>query len=466
MKRELFKQIPKVDEILLDERVSDILVEVPRNLVVDCIREELEKMRTSIKELSDEDAKNFVVSYDPIVNAIMGLISKKYEYKLKRVINGTGVVLHTNLGRSLITEEIREHVMDVACNYSNLEFDLENGKRGSRYSHIEELICKLTGAEAALVVNNNAAAVMLALSTLTKDKEVIVSRGQMVEIGGSFRVPEVMKWSGATLVEVGTTNKTHLKDYEEAITENTGALLKVHTSNYRIMGFVKEVSMEELASLGKSRGIPVIEDIGSGSLVDFSKFGLMKEPTVRESIEAGADVVTFSGDKMLGGPQAGIIAGKKEYISMMKKNHLTRALRVDKMTFAALEGTLKLYLDEKMAIEKIPTVKMLTMSYETTAVKADELIALIKENISNIDVILIDGESEVGGGSMPLEKMKSRLISIKHSSLSTNQLVNRLREVETPLIGRVNEDRLLLDLRTIDEKEYKLVVSALMEACN
>lgn len=466
MKNSLFRRIPKVDDILLDYRVVEILNEVPRSLVVDCIREELDKMRKQVKALSDDEAEIFEITYEPIVEAIMGLINKKYEYKLKRVINGTGVVLHTNLGRSLISEEIRKHVMDVACNYSTLEFDIENGKRGSRYSHIEELLCKLTGAEAAVVVNNNAAAVMLALSTMTKDKEVIVSRGQMVEIGGSFRIPEVMRWSGAELVEIGTTNKTHLKDYEDAITENTGALLKVHTSNYRILGFTSEVELKELSELGKKHDIAVIEDIGSGSLIDYSKFGLMKEPTVKESIDAGADVVTFSGDKMLGGPQAGIIVGKKKYIDQMKKNHLTRALRVDKMTFAALEGTLKCYLDEANAIKHIPTVRMLSQTYDEIKLKADVLYNELEGKLANASIEIIDGESEVGGGSMPLEKMDSRLISIKHNRKSTNQFVAELRQVQVPLIGRINEDKLLLDLRTIDEKEYEYVVKALVATCN
>ncbi|MGB3368307.1 MAG: L-seryl-tRNA(Sec) selenium transferase [Acidaminobacteraceae bacterium] len=466
MKSSLFRKIPKVDEILLDDRLVEILSEVPRTLVVDCIRVELEKMRNQVKALSDDEIKCFDVSYEPIIESIMGLINKKYEYKLKRVINGTGVVLHTNLGRSLISEEIRNHVMDVACNYSNLEFDIENGKRGSRYSHVEELICMLTGAEAALVVNNNAAAVMLVLSTMTSGKEVIVSRGQLVEIGGSFRIPEVMKWSGAKLVEIGTTNKTHLEDYEDAITDNTSALLKVHTSNYKILGFTSDVDIKDLSELGKKHDIPVIEDIGSGSLIDYSKFGLTKEPTVKESIDSGADVVTFSGDKMLGGPQAGIIVGKQRYIEMMKKNHLTRALRVDKMTFAALEGTLKCYLDEAKAIKQIPTVRMLSMTYHEISLKADALYKELDGKLEDASIEIVDGKSEVGGGSMPLEKMDSRLLSIKHKTKSTNQFVSDLREVQVPLIGRIHEDKLLLDLRTIDEKEYSYVVNALVATCN
>ncbi len=282
-------------------------------------------------------------------------------------------MIHTNLGRSLLAKEAIENVIKVSENYSNLEYDLKQGKRGSRYSHVEELIKKVTGAEAAMVVNNNAAAVMLALNTLCEEKEAIVSRGQLVEIGGSFRVPDVMKFSRAHLVEVGTTNRTHLYDYENNINENTGVLLKVHTSNFKIMGFTEEVSSEEMVQLGEKYKLPVMEDIGSGTLVDFSKYGFTYEPTVQSSLEKGVDVVTFSGDKMLGGPQAGIIVGKKKYIDKMKKNQLTRALRIDKMTLAALEGTLKYYIDEKEAIENIPTLNMILSSKEIHKKKSSKI---------------------------------------------------------------------------------------------
>ncbi len=296
-----------------------------RPVVVDSIRESIDQVRKNIVALTPEEAADFNVNKQSIIQSVLELSCAKEAFHLRRVVNATGVVLHTNLGRSLIAKELNDHLGDIASHYSTLEFDTDNGKRGSRYSHVEDIICELTGAEAALVVNNNAAAVMLVLSTLSEGKEAVVSRGQLVEIGGSFRIPEVMRFSGAKLVEIGTTNKTHLRDYEKAITEDTGVLLKVHTSNYRIMGFTQEVSVEELAPLASAHGIPLVEDIGSGSLIDFSRYGLSKEPTVQEAIAAGADVVTFSGDKMLGGPQAGIIVGKKQYIEEMKANHLTRA---------------------------------------------------------------------------------------------------------------------------------------------
>ncbi len=376
-------------------------------------------------------------------------------------MNATGVVLHTNLGRSLIANELREHLGDIACNYSTLEFDTDNGKRGSRYSHVEDIICELTGAQAALVVNNNAAAVMLVLSTMSEGKEAIVSRGQLVEIGGSFRIPEVMRWSGAELVEIGTTNKTHLRDYERAITENTGVLLKVHTSNYRILGFTKEVSIEELAPLAQKHNIPLVEDIGSGSLIDFSKYGLTKEPTVLEAIKAGADVVTFSGDKMLGGPQAGIIVGKKEYIEDMKANHLTRALRVDKMTLSVLEATLKFYRDEAKAVKSIPALRMLTMQAEELSEKAQCLFGLIQEQAKTFEIEVVKGASEVGGGSMPLEKLPTHLVSVTHGKLSANKIIKGLRDYDMPVIARVEDDKVLLDPRTLMDDEYEYVAKAL-----
>jgi len=462
MKNNLFRNLPKVDELLNDIKIKNSLKNTPLRLIKESINELLSLERIKIKSLNDSDISNYKFEYEKFIDKIINKTTKKYENNLKRVINATGVVIHTNLGRSLLTEKISKNIVNIASRYSNLEFNLETGKRGSRYDIVEELLTKLTGAESALVVNNNAAAVMLVLDTLTRNKEVIVSRGQMVEIGGSFRIPEVMKFSGAKLVEIGTTNKTHLYDYENAITEETGALLKVHTSNYRILGFTGDVSINELSDLGKKYNIPVIEDIGSGSLIDFSKYGLSKEPTVLESLYSGADIVTFSGDKMLGGPQAGIILGKKEYIDKMKKNNLTRALRVDKMTFAALEGLLKLYLDEEIAINEIPTLKMLTISITELEKKANILLNKLK-NIKNINLKLIDGFSEVGGGSMPLEKLKTKLIEINLLTTSINSTVKKLRELDIPIIVRVNENKILLDVRTIYEDEFDIIKNGFNE---
>ena len=365
----LYSFLPKVDEILENQPIRELLIKIPRQLVVDSIRQELESLRLKIRndELIEED---LLAELDTLILNIVTRANHLDEYRIRKVINATGTIIHTNLGRSLLNDKVLQHVNEVANSYSNLEYDIETGQRGSRYSIIEALICKIIGAEAALVVNNNAAAVLLALNTLSKGKEVIVSRGELIEIGGSFRIPDVMEQSGAILVEVGTTNKTHLRDYENAINDNTSALLKVHTSNYRILGFTSSISAKELMDLKTKYNIPIIEDLGSGVLIDLSKYGLEYEPTVQDSLASGIDVVTFSGDKLLGGPQAGIIVGKKEYISLMKRNPLTRAFRVDKFTISALEATLKYYLDEEMAIKEIPTLNMLTTSLDEINNKA------------------------------------------------------------------------------------------------
>lgn len=462
MKKNLYRNIPKIDEVLSEKEVVILLERHPRSLVVDSIRFVIESVRSEITNLSDTDAEIYTISQADILNRVIKLVEKKSAYRLRKVINGTGVVIHTNLGRSLIAESIKEHVLDVSINYSTLEFDIDNGKRGSRYSHVESLICELTGAEAAMVVNNNAAAVMLILNTMAKDKEVIVSRGQLVEIGGSFRIPEVMKLSGAKLVEVGATNKTHLRDYEANITEETGLLLKVHTSNFKVLGFTEEVSSKDLAELAHKNNLPVYDDLGSGMLIDLSKYGLLKEPTVKECVEAGIDVVSFSGDKMLGGPQAGIIVGKKEYIEKMKKNQLTRALRVDKMTLAALEGTLKFYRDEAHALEEIPTLKMLTKKHKEIN---EEALAFTSKlgTLNNVTYRLEDDYSEVGGGSMPLEKLLTCVFVFTHNTIKPNEVIDYLREYKIPIIGRIKEDEILLDFRTISENDLEIVLNAIKD---
>ncbi len=462
-KKDLLKGLPKVDEILSKEEIKEIIEKFPRSTIVEAVRNRIDEIRKEILSLENEHLTNFDMNDDKLIQDIIFDIEKKNKMSLRRVINATGVVLHTNLGRALISEEIIKDITDVACNYSTLEFDVSTGKRGSRYSHSEEIICKLTGAEAALVVNNNAAAVLLVLNTMAKDREVIVSRGQLVEIGGSFRVPEVMAQSGAILREVGATNKTHIYDYENNINENTAAILKVHTSNYKILGFCKEVDIEEMVDLGKKCDIPVIEDIGSGTFIDFSKYGITYEPTVLESIAKGADVVTFSGDKLLGGPQAGIIVGKKKYIQRMKKNQLTRALRVDKMTLTALEATLRLYLDENNVLDKIPTLKMLTMDRDMIREKSEKLFGKIKESVNTIEASLIEGYSQVGGGAMPLEKLPTHLISLSPKEISTKKMEEFLRDYTTPIICRINDDRVLLDVRTIRESEFATIVTAIKQ---
>jgi len=466
MNNNIFSKIPKVDQLLTNVRISELEDEIPREIIVESIREELEILREEISKgnvtLATVDER-----IEILYKSITFKAKKKASIKLKKVINGTGVVIHTNLGRSLISRKIIEHISEIATSYSNLEFDLEKGTRGSRYSHLEDIIMRITGAESALVVNNNAAAVMLVLSSLAKNKEVIVSRGELVEIGGSFRVPDVMEQSGAKLVDVGTTNKTHLWDYEKAIGEDTAALLKVHTSNYRILGFTSKVELDELVVLGRERNIPVIEDLGSGVLVDLSKYGLDYEPTVQDSISQGVDIVTFSGDKLLGGPQAGIIVGKKKYIDMMKKHPLTRAFRVDKFTIAALEATLRLYLDEEEAIRNIPTLAMLTMPIKEIERKAIALYDKLQEKVKDtINIEVVDQISQVGGGSMPLEELPTKAIMIHSENMNISKLESKLRNNEIPVITRVYKDRMYIDVRTIEESDFNVIISALEKAIN
>ena len=466
-KRNLFSLIPKVDEILKEPLMTRLLDKLPRVIVVDSIREEIQLLREDIKNNFITE-KNIDKRIEKLPSLIEKRANKKNRFKLRKVINGTGVVIHTNLGRSPIDEEIMKNVFEISSNYSNLEFDLESGKRGSRYSHLEKILSDITGAEAAMVVNNNAAAVMLVLSTLAKEKEVIVSRGELIEIGGSFRVPEVMEQSGAILVDVGTTNKTHIWDYEKAINEETGVFLKVHTSNYRILGFTSSVSIEELYELKNKYNIPLVEDLGSGVLIDLSKYGLEYEPTVQDSIKKGVDIVTFSGDKLLGGPQAGIIVGKREYIDEMKKNPLTRAIRVDKFTISALEATLKLYLDEEGMKKKVPTIKMLTLSQEELENKANILKEKLKCNINdkNIGIGIVDDYSEVGGGSLPLEKLPTKCICISLKDLSVSKFEKSLRNFKTPIITRVYKDKIYIDMRTIKESDFDTIVKGVLETLN
>ena len=459
--QDLLRTIPKVDDCLeWLETVHDI----PDRLKKDAIREYLEEMRQGILSGLITDAGLLAQAH--VKTALFTRAAVKARPRLRRVINATGVVVHTNLGRSLLPPEAVRALVEAAVNYSNLEMDLATGKRGSRYSLVEELLVALTGAEAALVVNNNAAAVLLVLETLAKERDVIVSRGQLVEIGGSFRIPDVMARSGARLVEVGATNRTHLRDYESVITEATGLLLKVHTSNFRVIGFTSEVSMKDLVQLGERRNIPVMEDLGSGCLVDLSRFGLRHEPTVQESIATGVDVVTFSGDKLLGGPQAGIIAGRREIIDRVKRNPLNRALRIDKFTLASLEAVLRLYLDEENAMERVPTLSMLAVSPTTLQRRAGKLVKAIKGALpENWDVSVVHVQSRVGGGAMPEEGLPSRALAIRPGIHMVNTVERRLRAGEIPVICRIEDEQLLFDLRTVRDDEIPLLTAALVDAC-
>ena len=455
-----YKMIPKVDEILEDKMVRKALETMPRSTILDSIREKTDEIRNLVKAGEDPDRIKDKIRNLP--QDVLEIAKKKDSYKLRPVVNATGVVIHTNLGRSPINGEILDHMREVATGYSNLEYNLEEGSRGSRYSHLEEIVAKITGAESAMVVNNNAAAVLLVLSTLARGKEVIVSRGELIEIGGAFRVPDVMAQSGATLVEVGTTNKTHLRDYQEAITEDTGAIMKVHTSNYRIMGFTSAVESDELNLLTRENKIPLIEDLGSGVLIDLSKYGITYEPTVMDSLKNGVDIVTFSGDKLLGGPQAGIIVGKSEYIERMKKNPLTRAFRVDKFTISALEATFRYYLDEKNAREKIPTLRMLTYPLETLDEMAKELLGRLRAAGVDRKVILTveDDFSEVGGGSLPMEKLPTKCVVVDLGEKSTSRFEEMLRSNQIPVISRVYKDRVYFDVRTITKDDMNIIADA------
>ena len=457
MSKHLLSQIPAINKILLLDEIKELMNTYTEVAIKSAIKQYIEEIKQAIlnEELSE------VPSLSKIVGEVARIVEKEDKNSLRRVINATGTILHTNLGRSLLSEKIKENIESVAFNYSNLEFDIYNKKRGSRYVHLIDIIKKLTGAEDVLVVNNNAAAVLLTLNTLVKDQEIIVSRGELVEIGGAFRIPEIIKLSGGVPVEVGTTNKTHLKDYENAITEETGALLKVHTSNYKILGFTESVSNEEISYLARENELVSINDLGSGQFVDFSKFGLPYEPTVKEILDSGIDIVTFSGDKLLGGPQAGIIVGKKKYIEKMKKNQLTRALRVDKMTLASLEATLKLYLDEKDALEHIPTLHMISLSKERLFGKAD----VLKTKLSSFDfdIRIEEDKAEVGGGSYPASYLESVAVKLTHRKLHATEIERRLLEVEIPIITRIKDNSIILDMRTLRTREFDIVKAALEE---
>ncbi len=452
-KKELLRGLPKVDELL-----SSMKQDGPKSVKLRACRQAIEELRQSIMEGSDNIdpasmGKSAAEAALVIYNRLMG-------YSLVPVINGTGVVIHTNLGRSLLPPSILDHMARTAVSYSNLEYDLEAGKRGSRYSHVEELLCELTGAESALVVNNNAAAVLIVLETLARGREAVVSRGELVEIGGSFRIPDVMARSGARLKEVGATNRTHLKDYQGAIGPETALLMKVHQSNFQVVGFTKAVSIRELSQLARSHGIPLYEDLGSGNLMDFSRYGLLDEPMVQDSLAQGADVVSFSGDKLLGGPQAGIIVGKKELVDRIKRNPLNRAVRIDKLTLSALEGILRLYRDPDVAAREIPTLRMLTLSHDQLRRRAQALARGLRNSCPQVEAGTEPAISRVGGGALPLQELKSRAVWIRPLKGSSGTLEAHLRLYDPPIITRAEEGKILVDVRTLRPGDDKIIVEA------
>lgn len=441
--------------------IEALLAEFPRSEVLTAVRAVLARLREKIAS-----GQTINVPLQSEIAAMINIeLDKRLSPSLCPVINGSGVVIHTNLGRSPLADNAVEAIYKTSSGYSNLEFDLDTGERGTRYGHVEALICELTGAESAVVVNNNAAAVMLALSSLAQGREVIVSRGELVEIGGSFRIPDVMKQSGAILVEVGTTNRTHLRDYHNALAEATALFLKVHTSNYSIVGFTAEASVTDLSDLGKAKGIPVMLDAGSGCLVDLSPYGIHGEPTIRNYLEAGASIVTFSGDKLLGGPQAGIIAGNRDVIAPMKKHPLLRALRIDKLSLAALEATLRLYRDERQALAFIPVLRMLTTPPAVLAQRASKLVRRLGRLLPDkVKFTRHNGESCVGGGSFPLLHLPTTQIEISIEGVSAQRIDAALRRTAIPVIGRIHRDRFLLDIRTIGECDIPALTDSIREA--
>ncbi len=475
---ELMRSLPSMSAVLdaidapstqgLDSETTTLCAALaartPRPLLREAVESFLGAQREAVRQGLVQDKNAFTLK--TLLPRIAQHVAAVAAPRLRRVINATGVIIHTNLGRSLLADEAVAAVAEAARSYSNLEFDLENGERGSRQSHVENLICRLTGAEAAIAVNNNAAAVLLALDTLGKGREIIVSRGELVEIGGSFRIPAVIEKSGCILREVGATNRTHLADYSEAVTEQTAALMKVHTSNYRIIGFTKDVSRQELTALAKKTGLPVIEDLGSGMLLNMAALGvpaLAEEPPVRQVLADGVDVVTFSGDKVLGGPQAGIIAGKAEYIDRMRKNQLLRAVRLDKLTLAALEATLRLYTDPNLAKERVPTLRMICLGKDDLRQKAQELAALMPQS-ADISVAVRESGSQVGGGAFPEADLPTFVVCITQRASTPDALQRALLRGDPPLLARIEQDCLCFDPRTLQEGEFAEVAVCLRRA--
>jgi L-seryl-tRNA(Ser) seleniumtransferase len=454
------RNLPSVTEVLSAAPLREAAATHGHDYVVEAVRSELAALRQQIAQGGALDGR---ADGEAIAGRVAERLNREARPKLRLVINATGVVLHTNLCRAPMAEAAARAAYDAAKGYLNLELDLETGQRSSRQDAVREEICRLTGAESVTVVNNCAAATVIVLRALCQGKEVIVSRGQLIEIGGSFRIPEIMAVSGAVLREVGTTNITRLADYENALGPTTGALLRVHTSNYRVCGFTKSVSLADLVALGKKRGVPVIDDVGSGALVDFARFGLSGEPLQRESIAAGADLALFSGDKLLGGPQAGIIAGGKEWIKMIEKDPLMRAFRLDKMTLAALEATLRLYRNEARALQEIPVLAQLSLPLTELRARAEALAARLQE-APGLKATAREDAAYVGGGSLPDQTMPTWVVEVEADGVSEEELARRLRTGEPAVMGRLQGGKLLLDLRTIFVEQEAALVKAMIDA--
>ncbi len=466
-KESILQKLPAVDRVMQEPIIKRLQEELPRSIVLTSIRNTIESYRAYIadhrgdKELLSLELTPLLIAKEAAENA-----RENAGNSLKPVINATGVIIHTNLGRVPLCKTALNALTDVASGYSNLELLLETGKRGSRQMHLESLICELTGAEAAFVLNNNAAAVYIALNTFAAGKEIIVSRGQLVEIGGSFRIPEIISTGGVKLVEIGTTNKTYLSDYRDAITGETAAFLKVHTSNYHMVGFTATVDTSDLSELAREFALLLIEDLGSGVLFDLSRYGLPPEPLVQDSISSGADLVTFSGDKLLGGPQAGVVVGNKDLVSLIRSNQLARILRVDKFTVAALEATLQLYLDEDMAISDIPVWQMLTAGKEELKKRAKKIARNLADVFGNSSISVVEGMSKVGGGALPTVELPTSLVAINVNKehFNVEKYTKKLRTGNPPVILRLKQNTMLIDPRTITVEQDKCLPDLLKNA--
>ena len=458
MNHELLRNLPSIDALLHLPEVEPLAHEHGHELIVWRLRQCLDELRAAILAgATPED----------VAGEIVARLERKLTPSMRRAVNAAGVVLHTGLGRAMLAPKAVAAITDAADGYCTLATDAAQGKRMSRDVHLKELVCALTGAESATFANNNAAATMLILNTLARGKEVIVSRGQLVEIGGAFRMPDVMEMSGAVLCEVGTTNKTHLRDYAAAVNENTGAILRVHQSNYRIVGFTHEPGIGELAELAHKHGLPVIDDLGSGALVDLRQYGLEHEPLIAESLQAGADVACFSGDKLIGGPQSGVMVGKAAIIEAIKKNPLARALRIDKLTVAALEATLKLFLNREALERQHPTYRMFALTPESLQARAEALAERARRKCRaypGIEIKTVEGETQVGSGSVPTQTLPTWLVSVRSATVPPEELARRLRYGNPPVFTRVHDGQVLFDLRTIQPEEEAWVVAGLRKA--
>jgi len=462
-RQDSLRKIPSVDELLKTPEIKELCAQFPRAAVISAVQRALAETRRTLLSPADSAAAEGGVSRPAIQRAVTAHLQKINMPSLRRVINATGVVVHTNLGRAPLAENALRLLMETASRYNNLEFDLEKGERGSRITHVRELLRQITGAPDAFVVNNNAAAVLLCLGTLARGREVLISRGELIEIGGSFRIPEVMEQSGARLREVGTTNRTHLSDYRQAITEHTALILKVHPSNYKMVGFTAEVSLREMKQLGTEFHLPVMFDMGSGNLLPPEQFGLQDEPTVQEALQQGADIITFSGDKLIGGPQAGIILGDSGFITAIARHPLTRALRVDKLTLAALEATLRLYYLDPDCSRHIPVLRMLSVAESTLKKRARAIARTLQKHALPLDITVVPDSSKIGGGSYPLHDLPTWAVSLAPQAMSPQELERRLRTGTPPVMVRINRERVILDMRTLFPEEAGMVSKAIID---